>query len=61
MRLDLRHLLIARPVRVDHAQLVIVPACAGEDESPDVFLGWLGSRRQCIQRSRQASIRHILH
>ena len=30
-------LLIAGPVCIDQAQLVVVAACTGEDDSPDVL------------------------
>ena len=45
MRLNIRDLLIIRPIGVDQTQLVEVTARAGKNDTTDVFLGRFGRRR----------------
>ena len=53
MRLDICNLAIARPIGVDHAQLIEITACAGKNDAADIWSCRYGERRKSRQGSWQ--------
>src|SRR5690606_26768079 len=56
VRLDVGDLLVARPVSVDHAQLVEIAACTGEEDASNVGFCRPGERRVGRQGSWQVGV-----
>jgi len=59
MRLDICELLVPRAIGIDPAQLVEVASRAGENDSPDVWLGRQRGRRSRGECGGQIGVLNI--